>query len=105
MLFTFSMLCFLQPFEDIFLNERQEPGYIDLGKGNNMFFWLIYSRDRNQYAPLVITLPGGPGCSGLEFAFERNGPFRINSTTNRSLIRNHFSFNNFADLLYIDQPF
>ena len=98
-------LCFSQPFFDIFLGERQEPGYIDLGNNNRMFYWLIQSRDRNQYEPLIITLPGGPGCSGLEYAFEHNGPFRINSTTNTTLIRNHNSFNNFADLLYVDQPF
>lgn len=89
---------------DIFLNELQVPGYIEIKNGEKIFYWLFKARDLNQNAPLIITLPGGPGCSGMEYALEQNGPFRIDISTNKSLKSNPYSYNNIADVLFVDQP-
>jgi len=51
---------------------------------------------------LVLWLTGGPGCSSELALFEENGPYTINEDL--SLKINPYSWNNFANLLFVDQP-
>ena len=53
-------------------------------------------------APVVLWLTGGPGCSSEVALLYENGPFRLNEQ--KQIERNPYSWNNFANLLYVDQP-
>jgi len=86
----------------IFFGEDQESGILDLGNGDDMFYWLFNSRSKPSEDPLVIWLTGGPGCSSELALFYENGPYTINDDL--SLKRNEFSWNSMANLLYVDQP-
>lgn len=86
----------------IFVGEDQDSGILDLGNGDDMFYWLFRSRDSPDSDPLVIWLTGGPGCSSELALFYENGPYTINDDL--SLSRNEHSWNTNANLLYVDQP-
>jgi cathepsin A (carboxypeptidase C) len=88
--------------EDIFLGEENYPGLIKVGKRSDLFYWLFKSRDKNENAPLVMWLSGGPGCSSSLATFFENGPFNINEDL--SLRKNPYSWNEKADLIFMDQP-
>lgn len=62
---------------DIFLNENQVPGLVQLNATDDMFYWLFKSRNNVAEDPLVIWLTGGPGCSSEIAIFTENGPFKI----------------------------
>jgi len=57
--------------------------------------------------PLVIWLRGEPGCSTTATLFDNNSPyiFGTNETTGSPmLVNNPNSWNNFTNVLYLDQP-
>ncbi|KAE9971239.1 hypothetical protein BLS_004576 [Venturia inaequalis] len=54
-------------------------------------------------APLVIWLGGGPGQSALYGATQENGPCYVNDDM-KSTTMNEWSFNNYANMLYLDAP-
>lgn len=87
---------------EIFIGEDQESGILDLGNGDDMFYWFFNSRSRPESDPLVIWLTGGPGCSSELALFYENGPYTINDDL--SLKQNPYSWNSKANLLYVDQP-
>lgn len=61
------------------------------------------SRRNRDQDPLVLWLTGGPGCSSELALFVENGPFKINPKTLK-VYKNEWSWNNEANLLYVDQP-
>jgi cathepsin A (carboxypeptidase C) len=87
----------------IFIGEDIESGIMDLGNGDDMFYWLFRSRNAPSTDPLLIRLSGGPGCASEFAIFYENGPFTINDDL--SLKNNPYSWNNNANVLYVDQPF
>ncbi|KAK8063011.1 hypothetical protein PG997_015108 [Apiospora hydei] len=79
---------------------NQYSGYISVGPDMNMFF---EARDNPTTAPLATWFNGGPGCSSMIGLFQENGPCQFyNGSSTPSL--NPYSFNNYANMLYIDQP-
>ncbi|KAG0487942.1 hypothetical protein HPP92_006753 [Vanilla planifolia] len=55
-------------------------------------------------APLVLWLNGGPGCSSIAYgASEELGPFHIHPD-GRNLYINPFSWNNVANILFLESP-
>ena len=86
----------------IFIGEDQESGILDLGNGDDMFFWLFNSRTNPSSDPLVFWLTGGPGCSSELAIFYENGPYTINDDL--SLKRNDYSWNQNSNLVFVDQP-
>lgn len=89
----------------VFGDEKFTAGFIDLGIERNnthLYYMLFMARDENPKAPLLMYLEGGPGTSSMHGLFFQNGPYRLQK--DGSLLRNEFSFNNFADVLYVDQP-
>eukprot|EP01120_Amphizonella_sp_Union-15-10_P013034 TRINITY_DN597_c0_g1_i1.p1 TRINITY_DN597_c0_g1~~TRINITY_DN597_c0_g1_i1.p1 ORF type:complete len:429 (-),score=52.06 TRINITY_DN597_c0_g1_i1:23-1309(-) len=85
-------------------NFEQHSGYItvDASKNANIFYWLCESQSNPSTDPLVMWMTGGPGCSSeLALLFE-NGPWTVNPDL--TLKPNPYSWNNNANLLYIDQP-
>jgi len=87
-------------------NVTQHSGYITINgtyeNGTHLFFWMFESRSSPKTDPLVIWLTGGPGCSSLMALFYENGPYTINQDL--SLNINPYSWNSFANIIFIDQP-
>jgi serine carboxypeptidase-like clade IV len=61
------------------------------------------SRNAPATDPVILWLTGGPGCSSILALLSENGPYRMkpNST---DLIINPYSWNEKANVLYVDQP-
>ncbi|KAH8204107.1 hypothetical protein TruAng_001789 [Truncatella angustata] len=68
-----------------------------------LFFWFFEARNSPETAPLSIWLQGGPGAPSVDQALGENGPCIAQSDSN-STVLNPWSWNNYANLLYIDQP-
>ncbi|KAI1375461.1 putative carboxypeptidase S1 [Hypoxylon crocopeplum] len=82
---------------------NQYSGYITVGESMNMWFWFFEARENPQKAPLVAYFDGGPGAASEYGLFTQIGPCRfVNNETTPSL--NPYSFNNYANMLYVDQP-
>jgi len=82
----------------------QQYGYLEANSqyGVNLFYWLFESKVNASTAPLVLWLTGGPGCSSELALFFENGPYTVNKDL--TLKANPYGWNNFANLLYVDQP-
>ena len=82
---------------------NQHSGYFSVGDGMNMWFWFFESRNSPSIAPLAMWLNGGPGCSSMVGLFQENGPCQFyNGSSSPSI--NPYSWNNHANMLYVDQP-
>jgi carboxypeptidase C (cathepsin A) len=81
-------------------------GYIPITKRDNLFYLLAQSSKKN--APLVIFLNGGPGASSMAGAFVANGPYLLQNPFSHGstyqLIKNPWSWNKIANVVYLDQP-
>ena len=61
------------------------------------------ARSNPTTAPLAAWFNGGPGCSSMIGLFQENGPCHfVNGASTPSL--NPYSFNEYANMLYVDQP-
>ena len=81
-------------------------GYLNI-TSNKSFHYLFFESNTktNLTDPLVLWLNGGPGCSSLLGAFQENGPFLFNiNVTGLNRTLNQYSWNNFANVLYIESP-
>jgi len=68
-----------------------------------MWFWFFEARNSPETAPLATWFNGGPGCSSMIGLFQENGPCHfVNGASEPSL--NPYSFNSYANMLYVDQP-
>ncbi|KAI1109168.1 carboxypeptidase S1 [Nemania sp. NC0429] len=66
------------------------------------FFWYFESQEDAQNAPLIIWINGGPGASSMFGLFAENGPCFINSDLEPK--PRPSSWNQFYNVLYVDQP-
>ena len=69
----------------------------------DLFYWWFPSRRSRTNDPLIIWYSGGPSCGDEIALFLENGPFKFDMKTSK-LSHNPLSWNNQANLLYIDQP-
>lgn len=82
---------------------KQITGYLDVEEeSKHFFYWFFESRNDPSTDPIVLWLSGGPGCSSMSGLFFENGPSSIGADIKP--IRNDFSWNSNASVLYLDQP-
>nr|GMD59252.1 serine carboxypeptidase-like 45 [Ipomoea batatas] len=81
-------------------------GYVTIdeeeGHQRALFYYFVEAEVDPSSKPLVLWLNGGPGCSSLGVgAFSENGPFRPSGNV---LVRNEYSWNTEANMLYLESP-
>ncbi|KAM3140268.1 hypothetical protein pb186bvf_007624 [Paramecium bursaria] len=84
-----------------------ESGYQSTQSKNSIFYQLAFQVGKtnltvNSDDPLIIWLQGGPGCSSQIGFFNEIGPFYIQDN---KVYKRTKSWNSFASLLFVDQPF
>lgn len=68
----------------------------------NLFFWHFQNRRIVDRQRTVVWLNGGPGCSSEDGALMEIGPYRVKD--DNTLLLNNGSWNEFANLLFVDNP-
>ncbi|CAL5187035.1 unnamed protein product [Lathyrus oleraceus] len=86
---------------------KHYSGYITVNEevGRTLFYWFIEADHIDPTSkPLLLWFNGGPGCSSIAYGeAEEIGPFHINSD-GKTLYLNPYSWNQVANILYIDSP-
>ncbi|KAJ6809962.1 serine carboxypeptidase-like 45 [Iris pallida] len=83
---------------------QQFSGYITVDelRHRSLFYYFAEAEMDPSAKPLVLWLNGGPGCSSVGVgAFSENGPFR---PSGQMLVRNEYSWNKEANMLYLETP-
>jgi hypothetical protein len=75
---------------------------VDAASNGNLFFWHYQNRHIANKQRTVLWLNGGPGCSSMDGALMEIGPYRVHD--NGNLVYNNGSWDEFANLLFVDQP-
>ncbi|KVI11734.1 serine carboxypeptidase II-2-like [Cynara cardunculus var. scolymus] len=81
-------------------------GYVTVNQesGRALFYWLTEAVQDPASKPLILWLNGGPGCSSVAFGMaEEIGPFHVDKD-GKSVYLNPYSWNNVANLLFLDSP-
>ncbi|KAK3189636.1 hypothetical protein Dsin_029197 [Dipteronia sinensis] len=84
----------------------QFSGYVTVNEdsGRSLFYWLIEAAEDPESKPLILWLNGGPGCSSIAYGeAEEIGPFHIRPD-GKTLYLNPYSWNQVANLVFIDSP-
>ncbi|PGH05614.1 hypothetical protein AJ80_08306 [Polytolypa hystricis UAMH7299] len=83
---------------------KMHAGHIEVDPENNgnLFFWHYQNRHIADRQRTVIWLNGGPGCSSMDGALMEVGPYRLKDEN--TLVYNEGSWDEFANLLFVDQP-
>ncbi|CAL9042203.1 serine carboxypeptidase-like 35 [Musa acuminata AAA Group] len=83
---------------------RHYAGYVRVSDDKALFFWFFEAKRRPEEKPLVLWLNGGPGCSSIAYgAAQELGPFLVKSNS-PNLTLNPYSWNNVANLLFLESP-
>ncbi|KAH7570604.1 hypothetical protein ACOSQ2_019202 [Xanthoceras sorbifolium] len=87
----------------------QFGGYVTVDKqaGRALYYYFVEADQHHkskESMPLLLWLNGGPGCSSLAYgAMQELGPFRVHSD-GKTLYRNRYSWNNAANVLFLESP-
>ncbi|KAJ5112127.1 hypothetical protein N7532_000172 [Penicillium argentinense] len=83
---------------------KMHAGHIEVDPkiNGNLFFWHFQNRHIANRQRTVIWLNGGPGCSSMDGALMEVGPYRLKD--DHTLEYNKGSWDEFANLLFVDQP-
>eukprot|EP00252_Welwitschia_mirabilis_P011005 TRINITY_DN2475_c0_g1_i6.p1 TRINITY_DN2475_c0_g1~~TRINITY_DN2475_c0_g1_i6.p1 ORF type:complete len:183 (-),score=20.91 TRINITY_DN2475_c0_g1_i6:500-1021(-) len=88
------------------VNFNHYAGYVNLRRQQNkfLFYWFFEAASNKEKKPLFLWLNGGPGCSSIGYgATQEIGPFLLNG--NRpNLTLNIYSWNQEANLLFVESP-
>ncbi|KAF4671975.1 hypothetical protein FOL47_001062 [Perkinsus chesapeaki] len=83
---------------------KQLFGYLPGGSDAKLFYWFFESRHDPIASPTLIFFQGGPGGSSMYSLTSGNGgPCILNRPGNGTSL-NVYSYNTFANVMYIDQP-
>lgn len=83
---------------------KQYSGYLSAGGNKRLHYWFVESQLNPRNDPVVLWLNGGPGCSSLLGYLEELGPFHVNKVNPRVLYENPYSWNKFANVLFLESP-
>ncbi|KAI7739308.1 hypothetical protein M8C21_026643, partial [Ambrosia artemisiifolia] len=86
------------------VNFKQFSGYIPVDDAQQrfLFYYFVEAESDSSSKPLVLWFNGGPGCSSVgEGAFVEHGPFKPKGDV---LIKNDYSWNKVANMLYLETP-
>jgi len=86
---------------NLFKDTDWSSDYMVLSEKSKVFYYLV--RSYKEDSPLVVWIGGGPGCSAGNLLFLEAGPYVFNSSLNYT--PNTYSWNRFANILYLDFPF
>lgn len=81
-------------------------GYVTANEdsGRALFYWFIEAVEDPDSKPLVLWLNGGPGCSSIAYGeAEEIGAFHIRPD-GKTLYLNPYSWNQVANILFVDSP-
>ncbi|KAK5047377.1 hypothetical protein LTR84_006900 [Exophiala bonariae] len=93
-----SHICELEP------GVKSYSGYVDISEHEHIFFWFFEARNAEpENSPLTAWISGGPGDSAMAELFTEHGPCRVDPDE-KTIHYNPFSWNNYSNMLYIDQP-
>ncbi|KAI9829758.1 MAG: Cell death protease [Sarea resinae] len=83
---------------------KMHAGHVEINPEHhgNLFFWHFQNRHIANSQRTVIWLNGGPGCSSMDGALMEVGPYRLKNNT--QLQYNEGSWDEFANILFLDQP-
>ncbi|KKF93426.1 Pheromone-processing carboxypeptidase KEX1 [Ceratocystis platani] len=83
---------------------KMHAGHIEITPEHhgNLFFWLFESQHISKRTRTILWLNGGPGCSSEDGALMEIGPYRVKP--DQTLEWNNGSWNQFANLLFVDNP-
>ncbi|WCJ18579.1 serine carboxypeptidase-like 40 [Euphorbia peplus] len=83
----------------------QYGGYITVDEmAGRAFYYYFAESEKPATSPLFLWFNGGPGCSSLGYgAMHEVGPFRVLSD-GKTLYVNPFSWNNVANMLFVESP-
>ncbi|KAI1465912.1 alpha/beta-hydrolase [Daldinia caldariorum] len=83
---------------------KMHAGHVEITPehNGNIFFWHFQNQHIANRQRTVIWLNGGPGCSSEDGALMEIGPYRLKDNDN--LVYNNGSWNEFANLLFVDNP-
>ncbi|KZV90909.1 alpha/beta-hydrolase [Exidia glandulosa HHB12029] len=82
---------------------KQVSGYLDVARGDHIFFWFFEARNNPADAPFILWLNGGPGSSSFMGLLFELGPCRISENGTGTTHHEH-SWNENANIIFIDQP-
>ena len=87
-----------------FTNYEMYSGYVGIkNTSKELHYMFLTSQNEPSTDPLIVWFNGGPGCSSILAWAQEHGPF-LQSNINSSFIENPYSWNKFANMLYIEQP-
>ncbi|KAK7336437.1 hypothetical protein VNO77_16978 [Canavalia gladiata] len=84
---------------------QQYSGYITVDDQHqrSLFYYFVEAEQNSSSKPLVLWFNGGPGCSSIGIgAFVEHGPFKPGD--NNVLLKNDYSWNKEANVLYLESP-
>ncbi|KAF4121086.1 hypothetical protein GMORB2_2573 [Geosmithia morbida] len=83
---------------------KMHAGHIEVNPEHhgNLFFWHFQNAHIANRQRTVIWINGGPGCSSEDGALMEIGPYRVKDKDH--LVLNNGSWNEFANLLFVDNP-
>ncbi|KKA26806.1 hypothetical protein TD95_005103 [Thielaviopsis punctulata] len=83
---------------------KMHAGHIEITPehNGNLFFWQFDNQHIADRQRTVLWLNGGPGCSSEDGALMEIGPYRVKP--DQTLEWNNGSWNQFANLLFVDNP-
>lgn len=104
--FIFFFLLQFKAYANLPQPSQLESGYLPVTHQDNLFYLL--ARSKNPSAPLVIYVSGGPGVSSMVPAVVMNGPWSLEQPFHFDktfqLKKNPWTWNNIANVVYLDQP-